>query len=101
MSSKSFEHKNNSFAKLIIFYICIHMHLDKFIHSNEGKYLMSILLGLGLATLFRTICKGKRCKVVKAPPMEEIEGQIYKFDEKCYEIKMYPITCDSKRKTLK
>jgi hypothetical protein len=76
------------------------MHLDKFIHSTQGKYLMSILLGLGLATLFRAVCKGTRCKIVKAPPMEEIEGQIYKFDKKCYEIKTNPITCDSKRITL-
>jgi hypothetical protein len=77
------------------------MHLDKFIHSQPGKYLMSILLGLGLATLFRSICKGRRCNVIKAPPMEEIDGQIYKFNEKCYEIKPNSITCDSKRQILK
>lgn len=77
------------------------MHLDKFIHSPAGKYLMSILLGLGLATLFRKVCKGTQCKILKAPPMEEIDGQIYKFDGKCYEMSMNPITCDPKRKTLK
>lgn len=77
------------------------MYLDKFINSKEGKYLMSILLGLGLASLFRTICKGSKCNIVKAPPMEEIDGQIYKFDEKCYEIKTNPIKCDPKKKTLK
>ena len=77
------------------------MHLDRFIHSQPGKYLMSILLGLGLATLFRSVCKGSRCKIMKAPPMEEIDGQIYKMDGKCYEIKTNPITCDPKRKTLK
>ena len=77
------------------------MYLDKFIHSNQGKYLMSILLGLGLATLFRSVCKGSRCNVIKAPPMEEIDGQIYKLNGKCYKIKTNPITCDSKRKILK
>jgi hypothetical protein len=76
------------------------MHLDKFIHSQQGKYLMSILLGIGLATLFRTMCKGSRCNVIKAPPMEELDGQIYEFDGKCYEIKTNPITCDLKRQTL-
>lgn len=76
------------------------MHLDKFINSQQGKYLMSILLGLGLATLFRTVCKGSKCKIIKAPPMEEIDGKIYKFDDKCYEIKTNPIKCDSQRKTL-
>ena len=77
------------------------MYLDKFINSKEGKYLMSILLGLGLASLFRTICKGSKCNVIKAPPMEEIDGQIYKFDGKCYEIQTNPIKCDPKKKTLK
>ena len=77
------------------------MHLDKFINSKQGKYLMSIILGLGLASLFRTICKGSKCNVVKAPPMEEIDGQIYKFDGKCYEIQTNPIKCDPKKKTLK
>lgn len=77
------------------------MHLDKFTNSRQGKYLMSIILGLGLATLFRTVCKGSQCRIMKAPPMEEIDGQIYKFDDKCYEMKTKNITCDSKRKTLK
>jgi hypothetical protein len=77
------------------------MYLDKFINSKEGKYLMSIILGLGLSSLFRTICKGTKCNIIKAPPMEEIDGQIYKFDGKCYEIQTNPIKCDSKRKTLK
>jgi hypothetical protein len=76
------------------------MHLDKFINTKTGKYLMSILLGVGLATLFRSVCKGSKCNVVKAPPMEEIDGQIYKIDGKCYEMKTNQITCDPKRKTL-
>ncbi len=76
------------------------MHLDKFINTQTGKYLMSILLGIGLATLFRSVCKGSRCNVIKAPPMEEIDGQIYKIDGKCYEMKTNSITCDPKRKTL-
>lgn len=77
------------------------MHLGKFISSPTGKYLMSIIMGLGLATLFRSVCVGTRCNVVKAPPMEEINGKIYKFNEKCYEINPEPISCESKRKTLK
>jgi len=37
------------------------MHLENFINSQSGKYIMSILLGFGLATLFRQICTGKDC----------------------------------------
>jgi len=57
------------------------MHLERFVHSSTGRIIMSILLGIGLATLFRSVCKGKNCRIVAAPPMEELDDQIYKFDE--------------------
>ena len=33
------------------------LHLGKFVHSERGKIIMSILLGFGLASLFRKVCK--------------------------------------------
>ena len=77
------------------------MYLDKFVHSNTGKIMMSILLGIGLATFFRAVCKGKQCRIVSAPPMEEIEDQMYKFDNKCYKIEKNPIKCEKNRNTIK
>ena len=46
------------------------MYLSKFVHSEIGRYLMSIILGLGLATFFRKMCNGKNCVISKAPPLE-------------------------------
>lgn len=77
------------------------MHLDRFVHSSTGRILMSILLGIGLATLFRAVCKGKNCRILAAPPMEELEDQIYKFDEKCYKMEKNAIQCDKNRQTVK
>ena len=77
------------------------MYLDKFVHSNTGKIMMSILLGIGLATFFRAVCKGKQCRIVSAPPMEEIEDQMYKFDNKCYKLEKNPIKCEKNRNTIK
>jgi hypothetical protein len=77
------------------------MYLDKFVHSNTGKIIMSILLGIGLATFFRAVCKGKQCRIVSAPPMEEIEDQIYKFDNKCYKLEKNTIKCDKNKNTIK
>jgi hypothetical protein len=77
------------------------LNLSKFVHSSTGKTLMSLLLGFGLATFFRSICKGRGCRVIKAPPMEEIIDQTYRFDNKCYKIKKNPIKCDNKKKTVK
>ena len=60
------------------------VHLGKFVHTQTGKYIMSIILGFGLATFFRAICKGNHCIEFHAPPLEEIENKIYKYDNKCY-----------------
>jgi hypothetical protein len=76
------------------------MYLEKFVQSQTGRYLMSILLGVGLATMFREVCKGRNCKIIKAPPLEEIEDKIYKFDNKCYKINKQAIKCDTKKNTV-
>jgi len=77
------------------------MYLDKFVHSNTGKIIMSILLGIGLATFFRAVCKGKQCRIISAPPMEEIDDQMYKFNDKCYKLEKQAIKCEKNRNTIK
>ena len=74
------------------------MHLSKFVKSNTGKYIMSILLGLGLATLFRAVCSGNKCKIYQAPDLEEVEDKIYKFNNKCYKMEKTVTTCDKRKK---
>jgi hypothetical protein len=76
------------------------MYLLKFVHSETGRNIMSILLGLGLATLFRQMCNGKNCIVTKAPPLEEIDDKIYKFDGKCYKLEKNAETCNTKKKIV-
>ena len=53
------------------------MHLGKFVHTETGKIIMSILLGFGLASLFRIVCKDKDCLIFYAPPLEKIKDKIY------------------------
>jgi hypothetical protein len=49
------------------------MHLENFIKSASGKWVMSMLLGLGAATLFREVCKGSaQCEVHRAPSLAEL-----------------------------
>ena len=55
------------------------MNLRRLIYSDIGKYIISILLGLGLATLFRKVCKDRNCIVFKAPNIKKIKNQIFKF----------------------
>ena len=77
------------------------MYLDKFVHSKTGKLIMSVILGIGLATFFRAVCKGKRCRIITSPPIEDIEDKTYKFDDKCYTLKKNPIKCQNNKNTVK
>jgi hypothetical protein len=74
------------------------IHLDKFVHTATGKTIMSILLGFGLASLFRTVCKGKNCRIFNAPPLEDLKDKIYKINDKCVKYKPVGTKCslDSK-----
>jgi hypothetical protein len=76
------------------------MNLSKFVQTKTGRYVMSILLGFGLATLFRTVCKGKNCLVYNAPPLDEIENKTYKENNKCYTYKAEYQKCDKNKKTI-
>ena len=53
------------------------MNLKRLVSSDFGVKMLSIILGLGLATLFRKVCKGRNCMVFKGPPMKEVEKTIY------------------------
>ena len=65
------------------------INLGKFVHTETGKVIMSILLGFGLASLFRTVCKDNNCLIFHAPPLDEIKDKIYKNNGKC--IKYNPV----------
>ena len=54
------------------------MHLEKFVHTERGKIIMSIILGFGLASLFRTVCKDKNCLIFHAPPLDDFRDKIEK-----------------------
>lgn len=74
--------------------------LKRLIESKNGKIFMSILLGLGLASLFRRACIGRGCLVFTAPSMKEIKGKVYTFNKKCYKFNEENVTCDNSKKVV-
>ena len=73
------------------------------LHTNIGKIILSVLLGLGLATLFRQICNSKDCYKFIGPKHNELRDKIFASDSektKCYSLVEENITCGSKSKTL-
>lgn len=76
------------------------INLGKFVHTENGKIIMSILLGLGLASLFRTVCKDNNCILFHAPPLDDFKDKIYKNNGKC--VKYVPVAtkCTLNAKTV-
>jgi len=76
------------------------VHLGKFVHTESGKIIMSILLGFGLASLFRTVCKGKNCHIFHAPPLDNFKDKIYKNGDKCFKYTPVPTKCSLNSKII-
>ena len=76
------------------------MQIRKLLYGPYSKYVVAILLGFGLATLFRASCKDNSCVVYKAAPMKLIDGKIYKFGDGCYTFKPEAAQCDESKQIL-
>ena len=66
----------------------------RLLNSKIGQMFISILLGLGLATLFRKVCNDKNCIRFNGPVMEEVNGKTYQFSDTCYKYELEPALCD-------
>ena len=69
------------------------MSFSNFLKSREGRILLSIILGFGLATCFRLSCTGNKCVTIKAAPISKTKDKVYKFNDKCYSYSSQPTSC--------
>ena len=76
------------------------MTLKRLVSSDFGVKMLSIILGLGLATLLRKVCKGRNCMVFKGAPMNEVEQNVYKNNNKCYQFVYENVKCDTKKSII-
>lgn len=70
--------------------------IDKFLKSPVGIIIISIIWGLGLATLFKRSCEGNNCKIIeyRGPAMSNSKYYWqYDGDQKCYEWSPYLTKC--------
>lgn len=59
-----------------------------------GRIAVSVILGLGLATLLRQTCKGSSCVIVHGPPLRDVQRYVYKVDDDCFKYTPYASKCD-------
>ena len=66
-----------------------------FLDSEMGAIALSVVVGLGLATLFRKACSGYGCHIIRGPPLRDLKKYVYKQDGRCY--KYNPVAADCKK----
>jgi len=71
------------------------MNLLELVQSQFGKYVISLMLGLGLATLLRRSCKDKKCMVFVPPDVSSLKEDIYEYNNKCYKYEASSEACNS------
>ena len=70
----------------------------KLLHTVNGRYAISFILGMGLASLFRKVCKDRNCLVFEAPPLNEVTKNTYTYNDKCYTFKERMKKCNPENK---
>ena len=74
------------------------IRLKKFIGSRTGVIICSIILGLGLSTIFKMSCDSQSCIVMKAPDLSD--KKIIKYNNKCYEPSENIETCNKNKNLI-
>ena len=74
------------------------INLKKFVGSKSGIMLLSIILGLGLASIFKISCDNRSCMVFEAPDFSS--KKIMKYNDKCYEPTEKMEKCDPTKKII-
>jgi len=67
--------------------------ITQLFNSNIGRIIISIIWGLGLAALFRRVCKGRNCLIIKGPNPVEVSKSIYEYNGKCYKYSTHNVSC--------
>jgi len=63
------------------------------INHPVGNLLISGLLGLGLAAMFKKVCNDGNCVIIRGPSYKEIKDKIFVFEDKCYKYKPKAVSC--------
>ena len=61
--------------------------------TDTGRILVSIILGLGLAALFRRVCNKGQCVVIRGPSTDSVQKYQFKIKDDCYKYTPYVVDC--------
>lgn len=70
-------------------------------HTKNGQILISIILGIGVASIFRKICTETNCIDFRGPDLKDVEKSIYGHNNLCYKFSPQSTTCNTEKKQIK
>ena len=71
------------------------MYIRRLLYNPYSSIIISMILGFGLATLFRKSCNLRGCYQFRGPPMETIEGKTFKMNDKCDQYDYHQQSCNN------
>ena len=76
------------------------MDFRRLFETEIGRNVISIILGLGLATMFRTACTSENCITFNGPVIGDIQDKVFKHGDKCYTYDLESDKCDKTKKIV-
>ena len=77
------------------------MNIRDFLKTQTSRTIISIILGLGISSLFRRVCKGRNCIILKGPNIKETTKSVYGINGQCYKYIPYMVNCDKNNQNIK
>ena len=78
--------------------------INNILYTDRGRFILAIILGLGLATLFRKFCDGKNCYDFIGPEQKAIRDQVFSFDSndnECFVMREKAAVCNKSAKKVR
>lgn len=71
------------------------MGIFTILDTETGQIMISMILGLGLATLFQRVCTEEKCIIYQSPGDKEIAEQIFMQNGICYKFNKRIVNCST------
>lgn len=75
--------------------------LSQLLNDKYGAIIISVVLGLGLSSIFRKVCKNGKCIILRGPEPKELKDNVYYWYDKCIKYETIPSKCGDKDKLIK
>lgn len=76
------------------------MNVKRLLNTYHGKVILSIVLALGIASLFRKVCTDKNCIRFNGPVISDLDGKTFKHGEKCFKYSASSDKCDTTKRVV-